>query len=108
MVFLSKYEHFFFNYQSKFIIGDQLCDTSSKAISSCVEQFDFIGLTEDLNPLIQAMGIKCFSIPEENVSKYHFNKEIFFDKDVIQFLEHYNDVDYRLYDKVKDNFYMKT
>lgn len=108
MVFLSKHEYFFFNRQSRYILDDQLFDTSSKAISSCIEQFDFIGLTEDLNPLILAMGIKCLSIPEENVSKYHFNKEIFLDEDVIQFLEYHNHVDYRLYDKVKEHFYMKA
>lgn len=106
MDFLSKHEHFFFNRQSRYILDNQLLDTSSEAISSCIEQFDFIGLTEDLNPLIQAMGIKCYSIPEENVSKYHFNKEIFLDEDVIQFLENHNHVDYRLYEKVKEHFYM--
>jgi len=102
---LEIYSELFLNFQSRILMGMDFNDISK--IEDTFKKFEFISDSNRVDLLISKIIQIPIKIREaHNISTYHFEKNIFQDKKIKEFLNKNNYYDYELYNKFKKYEFM--
>lgn len=97
MHILLKYRAMFLNNQSRYILGHDL-ENGEANMMPIVNEYEYIGTNENLSALLEKMGISINQNEDhKNSSPYHFDKSIFDDEEIEEFLTIHNRIDNKLY-----------
>nr|WP_299379343.1 hypothetical protein [uncultured Halomonas sp.] len=91
---LRKYNGLFLNYQSKFIKG---VSEGDKKEESVMNKYEYICDENDVDIMLQKMGVNGAGKKRINVSNYHFDPSLFDTDEMKEFLRSENYEDYSLY-----------
>lgn len=95
---LKEFSGLFLNQQSRMVLGESNRNINERGIIKILNKYEFISSEMDLRNLINIMTNKNTYIAEEvNKSNYHFDKNVFYEKELAVFLERHHADDLRLY-----------
>lgn len=99
---LRKFSRLFLNQQSRYVLGPNFKGGSADDIFRQLMRYEYIATEDKLSALVKAMtGRDVKDIPVENRSDYHFDKGVFRDYRILDFLGSQNHLDSALYEVIK-------
>ena len=96
---LRRYRGLFLNFQSRFILGQDF-DWRKGRLQAALSRFEYVGDGSDLDSLLQAIKPGLVAAEDVNVSRYHFDPELFDSPVVTAFLATDNAHDIALHARV--------